>query len=190
MIDNSVNIETIWDQLSSGLRSFIYSRVRNDSDTDDILQNAFLRIHDNINNLKDSSKVKSWIYSITRNLITDHFRNSSKYPLTDELYTEPSIQEVSNDAMDEAIADMLSFMNELSPEYCEALWLTEIEGLTQKEYAERAGLTLSGAKSRVQRARIMVKEMLLNCCHYELDKYGTVIDIEARCCRYCPPEKK
>jgi RNA polymerase sigma-70 factor (ECF subfamily) len=87
--------------------------------------------------------------------------------------------------MDAAISDMLKMMNELPSEYCEALCLTEIDGMTQKQYAKKKGLSYSGAKSRVQRARLMLKDMLLKCCHYQFDKYGTVFDIQPKCCCCC-----
>jgi RNA polymerase sigma-70 factor (ECF subfamily) len=42
--------------------------------------------------------------------------------------------------------------------------------------AAREEISLSGAKSRVQRGRAMVKEMLLDCCHFEFDQHGQVVD--------------
>ncbi len=63
----------------------------------------------------------------------------------------------------------------------QALVLTEYQGLTQKELAERLGLSFSGAKSRVQRAREKLKRQLLECCHFELDRRGHIIDYQARC---------
>jgi RNA polymerase sigma-70 factor (ECF subfamily) len=90
--------------------------------------------------------------------------------------------------MDKAISDMIGMMENLPPGYCEALCLTEIEGMSQKEYAEMKGLSYSGAKSRVQRAREELKQMLLQCCHYQFDKYGTVFNIESLCCCCCPHE--
>ena len=53
--------------------------------------------------------------------------------------------------------------------------------IINKEYAVKAGISYSGAKSRVQRARIMLKDMLMQCCHYQFDKYGTVFDIQQKC---------
>ena len=47
--------------------------------------------------------------------------------------------------------------------------------------AERLGLSLSGAKSRVQRAREKLKQQLLECCHFELDRRGHIIDYQPRC---------
>ena len=70
----------------------------------------------------------------------------------------------------------------------EALKLTEYEGMTQKELAAKLGISISGAKSRVQRARAMLKDALMQCCHFELDRYGTVIDYHPRTCSSCSPE--
>lgn len=78
-------------------------------------------------------------------------------------------------------------MEELPEKYREALHLTEIQGLTQKELAERLNISLSGAKSRVQRAREKLKGVLLECCHVEVDRRGKVMDWESKepDCRYC-----
>lgn len=183
------DIEAVWKELSSGLRSFIISRIKNDSDAEDILQEVFLRIHDNIHNLKDRSRIKPWIYQITRNLIADHFRDLNHNQKSIEPEHDIAETSGSHDYMDEAISDMIKMMDKMSHEYCEALCMTEIEGLSQKEYAEKTGLSYSAAKSRVQRSRIMLKDMLLNCCHYQFDTYGTVLDIQPACCCCCPDKK-
>jgi RNA polymerase sigma-70 factor, ECF subfamily len=57
-----------------------------------------------------------------------------------------------------------------------ALKMTGLEGLSQKELAARLGLSVTGAKSRVQRARVRLKEAILDCCHVEMDRRGTPID--------------
>jgi RNA polymerase sigma-70 factor (ECF subfamily) len=75
--------------------------------------------------------------------------------------------------------------------YREALLLTEYAGLTQQELAVRAGISLSGAKSRVQRGRERLKQLLLDCCHVELDRRGGIIDYRPNCagcsCDDCGP---
>jgi RNA polymerase sigma-70 factor (ECF subfamily) len=63
----------------------------------------------------------------------------------------------------------------------QALILTEYQGLTQKELGEHLGLSFSGAKSRVQRAREKLKQELLACCHFELDRCGHILDYQPRC---------
>jgi RNA polymerase sigma-70 factor (ECF subfamily) len=58
--------------------------------------------------------------------------------------------------------------------YREAILLTELEGLSQVELARRLNISVSGAKSRVQRGRQQLKEMLLDCCEFETDRRGRV----------------
>jgi len=183
-----INIEIVWNEFSSGLRSFILSRVKNESDAADILQEAYLKIHDHIHTLKDETRVKSWIYQITRNLVTDYYRSKNNKNDISALATAAFSSSSPGRLMDTAISDMIKMMDDLAPEYCEALCLTEIEGLSQKEYAEKKGLSYSGAKSRVQRARLMLKDLMLQCCHYQFDKYGTVFEIQPKCCCCSTPK--
>jgi RNA polymerase sigma-70 factor (ECF subfamily) len=184
------DMEQIWNEVSSGLKYFILSKVENEADASDILQDTFLKIHGNIHTLKDQYKLKSGIYQIARNQINDYFRTNKDYKNTNEIPDVLTFTDSSDRLMDRAISDMVSMMDELSPEYCEALCLTEIDGMSQKEYAEAKGLSYSGAKSRVQRARVILKDMLLKCCHYQFDQYGSVIDIQTKCCCCCPEEHK
>jgi len=79
-------------------------------------------------------------------------------------------------------------MDNLPQKYCEALCLTELGAMSQKAYAENAGISYSGAKARVQRAKKMLKDMLMKCCHYQFDKYGTVIGIYPADCCCCTNE--
>lgn len=177
-------MEEIWLKFENKLRAFTLSKVSDPAVADDILQELFLKIHDNIDKLNDETKIQSWIFQICRNLITDYFRVKNKNENTPLPFTdaEPGNDEV----MTEALEDMVKMMDDLPAEYCEALCLTELGNLSQKAYAEKVGISYSGAKSRVQRARKMLKDMLMNCCHYEFDKYGTVISIHPVKCCCCP----
>jgi RNA polymerase sigma-70 factor, ECF subfamily len=188
--NRKTDMEQLWNEFSSGLKLFILSKVEDESDASDILQDTFLKIHENIHQLRDQSRMKPWVYQIARNAIADYFRSNGRNKKSNVIPEELSIQISSDQIMDKAIGDMISMMDGLSPEYCEALCLTEIEGMSQKEYATKRGLSYSGAKSRVQRAKAMLKTMLMKCCHYQFDRYGTVIDIQAKCCCCCPTEHK
>jgi RNA polymerase sigma-70 factor (ECF subfamily) len=175
-------IETLYSSLSDRLRQFIRKRVPDDATTDDILHDVFVKIHDHIDSLEDHSKLESWVFQITRNTIIDHFRRQKNSVRPDE--TIPA----EDDEMDmtRKLAPSVTRMMEDLPEpYREALRLTEFEGLTQKELAQRLGISLSGAKSRVQRARAKLKDLLTQCCHIEFDRYGSIIDyhpISHPCC--------
>ena len=180
-------MEEIWLKFENKLRAFTLSKVHDKSVTDDILQELFIKIHANIDKVKDETKIQSWIYQICRNLITDYFRNQSKNPLKESPVFNHEEENDTDEVMREALEDMAKMMDKLPPEYCEALCLTELGNLSQKEYAQKINISYSGAKSRVQRARKMLKDMLMTCCHYEFDKYGTVIGIYPANCCCCHP---
>ncbi len=182
-----VNIEELWLQLGNRLKAFILSKVHDETIADDLLQEVFLKIHSKIDTLNDDTKIQSWIYQITRNSIVDHFRSVKKdRQILPHLYEN---EEDSNDEfMAETLQDMAKMMDELPKDSCEALCMTELGGMSQKAYAEKIGISYSGAKARVQRAKKMLKDMLMKCCHYQFDKYGTVIGIYPANCCCCPQD--
>jgi RNA polymerase sigma-70 factor (ECF subfamily) len=180
------DINKYWDSIHKKLKLFILSKVSDISYTEDILQNVFIKIHSSIGTLKDENKINAWIYQIARNEITDHFRRLKKGKIFIPLVADQEEEQTIN-LWNEALADMIKMMDNLPLESCEALCLTELDGLSQKDYAQKVGISYTAAKSRVQRSRQMLKDMLLKCCHYELDRYGTVIDISPNCC--CCPHK-
>lgn len=127
--------------------------------------------------LRASERLEAWVWRITRNAIADYLRRvRSDEPLPDDLTAPPN----NHGAMTDLSPCVRGFVGELAPAYREALVLTEWEGLTQEQMAQRLGLSLSGAKSRVQRARIHLKKLLLNCCRLELDRRGNVLEMQRR----------
>jgi RNA polymerase sigma-70 factor (ECF subfamily) len=80
-------------------------------------------------------------------------------------------------------------VDELPESYRQALILTDYQGMSQKQLAESLGMSLSGAKSRVQRARDKLRDMLLSCCHFEFDRRGRIVDYYQRCCGCHPVDE-
>jgi RNA polymerase sigma-70 factor, ECF subfamily len=184
----TLSIEQIWDEFTAQLRRFISGRVSGEADVEDILQEVFIKIHRGLDRLGDHSRLHAWVYQITRNAITDHYRKGGRgVEATGELQDRIAEDEDPEGAEAEVATCLRPMAEELPEKYREALLLTDIEGLTQKELAARLDISLSGAKSRVQRAREKLKGVLLECCHLEVDRRGRVVDWESRQadCRYC-----
>jgi RNA polymerase sigma-70 factor (ECF subfamily) len=68
----------------------------------------------------------------------------------------------------------------LSEDYRQAVTLVDLEGLAQQEAAAQLGLSLSGMKSRVQRGRRQLRDMLEACCVIALDRRRGVADYDVR----------
>lgn len=182
-----ITTEDIWLNMNQSLKAFILKRVRNVHDADDILQTVFAKIHANINGIKDESKLYAWVYRITKNSVTDYYRTQNDHMELHKIEQELEAETECQDLNDEIIICLKSMINCLPDIYREALLLSELGNLTQKELAEKLGISVSGAKSRVQRARRKLKIMLTDCCKLYVDRYGNIIDYEHKHehCRFC-----
>ena len=136
--------------------------------------------------LRESNKIQSWLYQITRNTIIDYYRTRKKL---DELpETLPVFELGPNKAVRTEIASWtLPFIKQLPEKYREVLILSEIEGTKYSLIAKQLGLSLSGVKTRVQRGRVLLREEFLNCCKFAFDSSGSVIDytLSSKCSTKC-----
>jgi RNA polymerase sigma-70 factor (ECF subfamily) len=177
----SDTLEAIWNAYCCRLLAFLRGRVADDAEAEDILQEVFIRVHQHLCCLPQPEKMDGWIYQIARNLVIDHYRKRRELvDLPDDLVvdTEPE----QGDSQAALALSLKEMVRELPEPYRQAILLTEYQGLSQVDLAARLGISVSGAKSRVQRARDKLRDMILACCHVEFDRRGKVIDHYARCC--------
>lgn len=166
----------IWFTVSESLRQFIGIKIKDPQTVDDLLQEVFLKVQENSRQLKDEEKAGAWVFRIAQNTITDHYRRLQRPEIEGwKNLTSPAPDDAS-DLTAEFAGCIPAMLEVLPPIYREALYLSEIEGLSQKELAQRLGISYSGAKSRVQRGREKLREILLECCHIHTDVYGNIID--------------
>lgn len=157
------------------LKGFVQKRVKDKAEADDILQQLYLKLYKNCEQLQEVRNLKAWLYQITRNTVFDSFReNARKEPFSSESEV-PEPEELSGKARQDVEALVEPLINLLPAEYAEALRLSELEGLSQKEVAERLGISYSGAKSRVQRGREKLRQLFIECCHLEFGHQGEVL---------------
>lgn len=167
------------------LTAFIRSKVAKDM-VDDLLQDVFMKVHTRIDSLKEDVKLESWLYQVTRNTIIDHYRSKKTTEELPDWIEQPQPEE------EETIRKELSLclepmIKELPNKYRKAVQMSEMESKTQKEMAEQEGISLSGAKSRVQRGRALLNTMLHDCCQFEINKNNQVVSYEKKekDCKYC-----
>ena len=171
---------TMWQAHRNELYRFVLKRVRDDAAAEDIVHDVLIKAYTRQETLKEFSKLRAWLYQITRNAMIDYYRSQKpSVEVPDELIYGDTGEE-DNRAQRELARCLVPLLDELPEPYNQALRLAELEGTTQRELASRLGLSLSGAKSRVQRARKMLRGILLKCCRIELDRRGGVVDYEAR----------
>jgi RNA polymerase sigma-70 factor, ECF subfamily len=159
-------VEQIWSHFSAQLAQFIRSRVADPATAEDILHDVFVKFQGRLDGLRDSAKVQGWLFLVARNAIIDHYRTRKPTcELTESLPAE--LPRIPINEMEELHVVFRQIMDRLPEPYRQALVLTAFEGLTQEELSRRLGVSLSAAKSRVQRGREQLKEMLLDFCERE-----------------------
>ncbi len=164
------NTSQIWNDFSESLNRYIYSYVKDTSIADDLLQETFIKIHLNLDKIKNVKSLKSWIYRIAHNIVMDYFKKQSK--IKDDFIIE-NYSEVEEENTEHSHKDCLKpLINNLLDIYKEALMLSEINGLKQNEVAKKLNISLSGAKSRIQRGRKLLKNGFIDCCNFKLNESG------------------
>jgi RNA polymerase sigma-70 factor (ECF subfamily) len=166
--------EISWSQTKRQLTGFIYKRVKDHAVADDITQDVLVKVISKMTQLQDSERLSGWIFQIARNSIADHFRAKSKEISVSDLDWE-SDDKPLNACVETCLNDMLLTLPE---PYREALELVEMKNLSQHALAEKLGISYSGAKSRVQRARQMLKEQMDKSYLIKMDGYGNVVKCE------------
>jgi RNA polymerase sigma-70 factor, ECF subfamily len=193
--------EALWREFHQRLRAFVARRVPRASDVEDVLQEVFIRIHKAADSLQLREQPAAWVFQITRNVMVDHFRATNRQPVA---IAEDIIEEhLESPAPAGSVADVPSELAELAgclapmiaglpPIYREAIQLTDLHGVTQAEAARRVRVSVSGMKSRVQRARAELRAKLLECCRVELDRRGGIVEYSVRdtgsCCGSSEPQ--
>jgi RNA polymerase sigma-70 factor, ECF subfamily len=175
-------------ELSAPLRSFVARRVPGD-EVDDVVQDVLLRIQQGVAGLRDAERIDAWIFQIARNVITDGYRRRGRHQaFAAQAGAEPLATADDGAAVAELTSCLPPMIARLPEPYRTAIEWTELQGLTQTEAASRAALSISGMKSRVQRGREQLKQIILASCRIGLDVRGGVIECDPLRPSACSPD--
>jgi RNA polymerase sigma-70 factor (ECF subfamily) len=179
-----IDPETLWEQFGPPLRGFLARRVPAGVDADDLVQDVFLRVIRSVSSLRSTDRPEAWLFQIARNALRDALRarlrrDGRTDPLDDDL--PAAIDALAERAAEEELAPCLTAMiDRLAEPYRTAITLTSLQGVTQADAARLAGISISGMKSRVQRGRDQLRQMLVTCCAIAVDVRGGVSDFHRR----------
>jgi RNA polymerase sigma-70 factor (ECF subfamily) len=175
--------EVPWRELADPLRRFLRSRVGDRDVAEDLLQEVFLRLHERREPIAELERIDAWLFRVAGNVAIDHLRRRGALELSEGSEPSEEPQLVDEDQPTRVLSAWLSSqVAELPEHYREVLELTEREGLSQREAAERLGLPYSTLKSRVQRGRDLLHAELLRCCEVELDARNRITAFRPRAC--------
>ena len=183
---NTPTQRDIWAELAEPLRRYVGRRVNDPHAADDVTQDVMLKVQARLASMPPGERVAAWVFGIARNAVVDHYRAQRARHHADVEDVGAAVADAEDDEREQrAVVGELAgclrgMVDRLPGPYRDALTLADLEGVSQQEVAARLGISLSGAKSRVQRARQQLRGMLLACCTVERDARGQVIDYASR----------
>ncbi len=180
------NFGEIYQLYEKPIYNYILRMVQERTEAEDLTQEVFSRVYQNLADFRGDSKFSTWIYRLATNLCIDYFRKKSfqQKKKTGSLVSPPlneedtqvvtqALQDKEAVSADEAViqAEMnqciRSYMDQLTEDYRAVIILSELQELRDREIAEILSCSLETVKIRLHRARKMLRQALeANCSFY------------------------
>ncbi|WP_299011389.1 RNA polymerase sigma factor SigZ [uncultured Shewanella sp.] len=190
-----MTLEKIWNEYRLNLKAFLHTKIANEADVEDVLQDILIKTHQHLHTVRTETSVKAWLFQIARNAISDHYRRHSKITqiALDEWLTvsdkgddihplsvHSNKADMNEQVKQELIHCIEPFVHGLSTESRQLLIAIELNGMSQKAYATSHGIAYSTLKSRVKKARTQLRKVFDDCCYMQLDRRGQLMDYEVK----------
>ncbi len=169
-----------WENLTGKLYIYLLKNVKDRYIAEDILHDALLKILEKRQSYRYKENYDGWAFCITKNVLIDYYRKNKTNADLKSIKRDIDDNNGEFDTYKHLIPALKKFIESLPEKYRKPLILSDIEGIKQELIAQKLGLSVSGAKSRIQRARKMLKEYFLKCSEYKYDNRGTVIEFYPR----------
>jgi RNA polymerase sigma-70 factor (ECF subfamily) len=170
-------LTTAWTTHAPELHGWLRRHLAHPQEADDLLQDLFLKALRQGEHFCELHNARAWLFEVARNRLADHLRVARHMvELPDDL---PALV-VETDTVDTLTGCLPRVLSELNAEDREAITLCDLQGMAQADFAAAKGLSLSGAKSRVQRARQRLRAQMSQACQVQLDEAGRVADFVPR----------
>jgi RNA polymerase sigma-70 factor, ECF subfamily len=187
-----------WGRLRSDVSRLVARRLPSRADVEDVVQEVLLRVWKHGAHVRDDERFGAWLSRVAYTAAADHMRARHRHPLPRyDVHDRADRGEASSEGPSDPddgpetkalIAAVLRpFIAVCPPPYRETLAMSELEGLSHATIAEKLGLSVSAVKSRVQRGREQLRQMLERCCQIVLDARGAPMSCEVRPDGVLPP---
>lgn len=172
--------QNLFDTYHDRLKRFIAVTIKDEWAADDILQEAFLRVHAKRESLKDHRKIGSWLFQMAYRLCLDRFRKNQRQPEEivvadwgiEKLYTATVESRLAQHQMGQCVQNQ---MLRLPEGYRSVVWLFDVLGFTLQETADILEISLVNVKVRLHRARQKLKTILVENCSFEKDERNVLV---------------
>ncbi len=177
-------ISSLWLEYKNGLKYYILKKVKNEDVANDLSHEVLMKVYNSCCSTIQIKNVRAWMFQIAHNTTIDYLKKQHKF--TNII---PENYDNEDHAFFQEANEIIKPLIQLLPDkYAIPLQLSDIEELKQKEVAQKLKLSLTATKSRIQRARNLLKEKIIECSNLEKDEKGNVISLEIK--SECKPIQK
>lgn len=160
----------IWKEFNTEIYFFVLKKVKNKDSTNEIVQNSFVKIHNNIDTIREESKLRSWVFQIVRNEIANFFDQHKKELNFLQAYANSGPISPSSEFSGICCFDRL--IDGLPEKYRLVMEKTYFEGKKAMEVSQEMEISLPNVKARIRRAKQMLKQAFNQCCKFDYDSNG------------------
>ncbi len=174
-LGNFACVSSAWQAHEGELRGYLRHRLTDADAADEVLQDVFLKAMRSGQGFCSLDNPRAWLFQVARNAVVDRFRmERPTEPLPEELADSAPPPEDAIAPVD-ALADCLTrVLGELAPDDTAILQACDLDGQTQKDFAEAHGLSLPATKARLLRARQRLRDRLTTVCRVQFSESGAV----------------
>jgi RNA polymerase sigma factor (sigma-70 family) len=146
-------------------KAFLKSRVGNEADAEDLLQNGLVRAMVRSGEIKDGEKAVAWFYQVLRNVLIDHLRSRSAAAKRDDAWASSSATLVDDrEAEHHICACFEKMLPTLKPAQAELIRRVELQGEPVAKVALALGMSANNASVTLHRARAALRAKLIEFC--------------------------
>ncbi len=168
-------VAAAWQAHEGELLGFLRHQLPDGYAAEDLLQDVFVKAMRQGEGFCSLDNPRAWLFQVARNAVIDRARVGKVQVPLDEVGSEIEAPAPETVAPVDALAGCVArVLGELPPDDAAILRACDLEGRTQREFAEQQGLSLPAAKSRLLRARQRLRDQLSTACQVRFDDDGSV----------------
>lgn len=166
---------SIWNKFHKDLKYLVMLKISNKEDAQDVLQDIFVKIYKNIDYVDNIENLKAWVNKIATNTIIDYYKKA-KINTTDIDILNIEDENIIDESYNHEISKCLNlFLHQLNKEDEDIINNAHFKKLKHKEIANEINISVANSKVKFSRAKKKLKNLLSECCEFQVDKYGNIV---------------
>lgn len=177
---NKEAFEYLYSKYKSKIEYFVYNIIKDYQKSEDITQETFIYVMQN--KMKENISFKYYIYLVARSRAYNYANIEKRRNEISKKFLYDEVEKIENDVLDvitkeESKKEVLNALNELNEKYRNAIYLTNIEGLSYNETSKILGENLQNTKNLIHRGKKQLRKILLKKGFENMNKVSKIIII-------------